>query len=155
MNEEFEKLVRREFHFLIENYGFQIIDVEKSNYGCLVWFKNQWAVVRVSFELYDGGIFVMIYKLTEGNIPEYPVFFDRRAEFLIFDLNDLTIVRTGKRVQQDPKLIYDKEYVAAKIKEFAASLKMNAHDVLSGDFSVLPQIKERVARRAKELGDEL
>ncbi len=154
MNDIFAKFVRKEFQFLIDEYGFQIIDVEKTNYGCLVWYKNQSTVVRVSLELYDGGVFTTIYKLKDGGIPEYPVFFDPAAEFLIFDLNDLLLLRTGKKVEQDGELIYKKEYLETKVQEFAASLKKNATDVLAGDFTVLPQIKERVARRAKELEDE-
>jgi len=154
MNDDFEKFVRKEFQFLIGEYCFQIIDVEKTNYGCLVWYRNQTTVVEVSLELYDDGIFVTIYKLKDGNIPEYPIFFDLAAEFLIFDLNDLLILRTGKKLELDGKLIYKKEYLETKVREFAASLKKNATDVLSGDFAVLPQIKERVAKRAKELEDE-
>jgi len=154
MNDDFERLVRHEFQFLVDDYRFQIIDVEKTNYGCLVWYKNQFTVVRVSLEIYDGGMFVTIYRLRDGSIPEYPVFFDPAAEFLIFDLNDLAIIRTGKKVEQDGELIYDKHYLEAKVKEFASLLKSNGADILSGDFSVLPQIKERVARRAKELEDE-
>ena len=150
MNDDFEKHVRREFQFLIDDYRCQIIDVEKNNYGCLVWYKNQSTVVRVSLELYDGGMFVTVYKLKDGSIPEYPVVFDPAGEFSIFDLNDLAILRTGKKVEQDAKLIYKKEYLQTKVQEFATTLKMNATDVLSGDFTVLPQIKERVARRAKE-----
>lgn len=154
MNDDFEKVARVSFQFLIDDYQFQIIDVEKNNYGCVLWFKNQYTAIRLSLELYDGRLFVTIYKLKKGTIPEYPVFFDSASEFLIFDLNDLAILRTGKKVEQDSELIYKKEYLETKVQELATTLKMNATDVLSGDFTVLPQIKERVAKRVKELEDE-
>jgi len=154
MNEIFEKLVRNNFQFLTGDFAFQLIDVEKNNYGCLLWYKNQTTVVRVSLELYDGGIFVTIYQLKDGNIPEYPTFFDPAAEFLIFDLNDLLILRTGKKVEQDSSLTYGEEYLTMKVEEFARLLEKHGSDVLSGDFGILAKIKEKVARRAKELEDE-
>jgi len=154
MNEIFEKLARTNFQFLIDDYGSQLIDVEKNNYGCLLWYKNQTTVVRVSLELYDGGIFVTLYKLQNGNIPEFPTFFDPAAEFLIFDLNDLLIVRAGKKVEQDGELIYNEAYLASKVSEFAGLLKQYGNDVLREDFAILPHIKEIVARRARELEEE-
>jgi hypothetical protein len=154
MNDSFEQLVRSDFRFLAERYGFQVIDVEKSNYGCIVWYKNQTTVVRVSLELYDGGLFVTIYRLKDGNVPDYPIFFDPRAEFLVFDLNDLLIIRSGEKIDQDPTLIYDEKYLKSKVKQFSQALQQHADDVLRGDFEILPKLKERVARRAKELEDE-
>ena len=67
---------------------------------------------------------------------------------------DLLVIRTGKKLEQDGKLIYNEEYLKAKTQEFADLLKEHATDVLRGDFDVLPGIKERVTKRAKELEGE-
>jgi hypothetical protein len=60
----------------------------------------------------------------------------------------------GEKIEQDHKLMYQNDYMEKKIKEFAAMLKKYGSDILSGDFSLLPKIKERVVRRAKELEHE-
>jgi len=87
-------------------------------------------------------------------MPKDPIFFNPNEEFLIFDLNDLLILKKGEKIDLDHKLMYQEDYMKNKIKEFAMMLKIHAKDILSGDFSLLPKIKERVVRRAKELENE-
>jgi hypothetical protein len=155
MNDIFATLARDKFQFLETLHGCQIIDVEKSNYGCIVWYKNSSVAIRVSYEIYDDGIFVTIYRLRDdGQIPEHPIFFDPSAAFLTFDLNDLIRVRGGERLSKGSESMYDRAALAKTVEEYANALKSHASDVIDGDFSILPQIKEIVARRAKELENE-
>lgn len=150
-NDVFEASCQRGFSFLA-NYGFALVDCIKDNYGCCITYKNNSAAITIQLE--DAGVLINFFKLVNGDIPVYPVFFDPKEEFLVFDFNDLLIVRTGAKVEQDPKLMYNEEYMKGKITEFAELLRRHGDDVLSGDFGILPKIKERVVRRVKELEDE-
>jgi hypothetical protein len=155
-NDMVELLIRDAFQFLQADHGFQIWEIVKNNYGCFVMYKGEHVAIRVSDEIYDGGIFVRFYKLKDGKIPPYPIFFDRDAEYLIFDFSNLLILRTGSFIEQDSRRIYEEsDYVKETLRRFAEAIKRHASDVLKGDFSVLPAIKRLVIRRAKELEHEM
>ena len=154
VNDRFEGLVRDRFQFLETDYNFHICETIKDNYGCFIMYKGSVLAIRVSYEIYDAGIYANFYKLKNGNIPKYPVFFNPAEEFLIFDLNNLLLLRCGKIITQDFKRLHEAAYQEYILKQYADSIKKYALDILNGDFSVLPQLKEIVVRRAKELEHE-
>jgi hypothetical protein len=152
--ENFEQLALREFNFLKRDYHFEVHSIKKDNYGCFMMLKTASLAIRISLEIYDGGVFAKFYKIKDGEIPEYPVFFDPTAEFLIFDFNDLMRLRCGKVISQDSKRIYEPAYLESLVHEYAIAIKENASDVLTGDLSVFELVKGIVVRRAKELEHE-
>jgi hypothetical protein len=155
-NDIFEKIARQEFRFLESEYDFKLHGVEKTVYGCFIIYKASALAVRVSCETHDGGVFVKIYKLKDGEIPKYPIFFDPKAEYLIFNFNNLLLLRAKRVIEQDEERIYkDSEYLKATVKQFADNLKLYGSDVLKGDFGILPELHKIVIRRAKELEDEI
>jgi hypothetical protein len=111
--------------------------------------------VRVSLEIYDGGIFVLFYRLKDGKIPPHPIFFDPKAEFLIFNFNDLLLLRHSEMILQDPARLHEPAYNESILKNYAAALKKHATDVFGGDFGVWEQVKPIVVHRAKELENEM
>lgn len=147
----FEITCKKEFSFL-ENLGFAIVDSTKDNYGCRLTYKSDATAVKI--ELDRATMFIDCYKLKDGNIPKRPIFFDQNEEFLVFDFNDLLMVKVGRKIEQIPKLMYREDYMKEKIKEFAEQLRCHGTDILSGDFSLLPEVKKRVVGRAKELENE-
>lgn len=150
-NDIFETTCHNEFSFLGE-FGFTLIDSMKDNFGCRLTYKNNTTGIKIDL---DRSLLVIdCYKLKDGELPKRPIFFNPNDEFLVFDLNTLLILKTGEKIDQDQKLMYDEHYMKNKIKESAMMLKIHAKDILSGDFSLLPKIKERVIRRAKELENE-
>ena len=155
-NDIYELQVREQFKFLEEEYQFHVWEVLKNNYGCYITYKSPLLAVKVSNEIHEGSMDVSFYKLEDGKIPTYPIFFDPSAEFLVFSLHDLLVLRTGSFITQDWKRLYeDADYLKATVAKFAEAIKRHASDVLKGDFSVLPAIKRLVIRRAKELEHEM
>src|SRR4051794_38883272 len=100
----FEECCRVEFSFLV-GFGFDLIKLEKDNYRCSMVYKNNWTAVKVMLQLQGPGMVIDCYKLKNGEIPPYPVFFDAKQELLVFDLNDLLLARTGTSVEQDWRLM--------------------------------------------------
>jgi hypothetical protein len=155
MNDTFEQLVRDKFQYLETMHRCQVIDVEKTNYGCIVWYKNNNVAIRISYEIYEDGVFVTIYKLhANGQIPENPIFFDPNAAFLVFDLNDLMRAQGADRLSKGSEGMYDKTALEETVENYANALKSHATDIINGDFNILPRVREVVVRRAKELEDE-
>ena len=156
MNDICELQVREKFKFLEEEYQFHIWEILKNNYGCYITYKSPFLAVKVSNEIHEGAIGVSFYKLQDGKIPPYPIFFDPSGEFLVFTLHDLLVLRTGSFIEQDSRrLCEESDYMKAVVAKFAEAIKRHARDVLKGDFFVLPAIKRLVVRRAKELENEM
>jgi hypothetical protein len=150
-NDIFETACIEEFAFLT-SFGFVLIESVKDNFGCRLTYNNSTSAIKIKLD--RAIITVDYYILKDGEIPKHPIFFNSDEEFLVFDLNDLLILKTDKKIDQDYKLMYQEEYMKKKIKEFAVMLQRYGADFLSGDFSLLPQIKDKVVRRAKELEHE-
>jgi hypothetical protein len=147
----FRAVCLQEFAYLHE-FGFALNEAEIDDYGCRVSYKNATTGLRADLE--RSMISVDCYKLIDGNFPKYPIFFNPSDDFLVFDVNDLFILRLARKVEQDPERMYEIPYMEGKVKEFSNLLRECAGDIFAGDFAILPKIKERVVRRAKELEHE-
>jgi hypothetical protein len=147
----FESACLKEFAYLSE-FRFQLIKREKSNYGCFLRYQNSFVALDIS--LVGSGIVIVFFKLQNDAIPEYPVFFDPEAEFLVFHAIDLIAVKTGKIFEQISARLFEQDYLETKVKEFASLLRMHATDIFQGDFTVLENVKQRVVHRWAELKNE-
>jgi hypothetical protein len=154
-NETFEQIIRQEFKYLETDFSFHIHKVEKNVYGCHVMFKGSALGIEICFEVHEGHVSVRIYRLKDGEIPKYPIFFDPKAEFLIFYFDDLMLLKTKHSIEQNERSVFEYGgYMKRIIKEYAENLRIYGADLLNGDFSVFPEIHKIVARRAGyELGD--
>jgi len=150
--DHFESVALENFKFLETDYSFRLHDQKKNNYGCCIMYLKDAVGVRVSLEIYDGGVFVYFYKVTDGKVPEYPLFFDEKSELRVFDFNNLYQLRTGRILSQKSNRLYEQKYLEDIVAAFAEAVKNYSDDFLNGDFRFLPQIKEIVARRAGGTG---
>lgn len=146
-NDEFEKACRGKFQFLESDFGFRLFEVKKDDYGVLVTYSNPTTAVRISYEPFDGGVFVTISKVVGGIPATFPIFYDRNSELLAFDLNDLLYLRSRRRIKQDPRLLTNPSHADLILKELADGVLRHGVDVLNGDFLVLAEIKKMVDSR--------
>ena len=147
----FESACMKEFSYL-SNFGFSLIDSKRDNNGCNLTYKNKWLALSVGLD--RDGIDIVFFKLSNNEIPPYPIFFDPNEEFLVFNANDLLTAKNQKTFEQVTKYLYEKPYMKIKVREFAELLRLHASDVLSGNFEVLEKVKELVIRRWHELKHE-
>jgi hypothetical protein len=149
--EVFESACMKDFSYL-SDYGFSLVKTEKDNSGCFLTYKNKSLALKISLD--RDGIEIVFFKLSNNEIPPYPIFFDPSEEFLVFNANDLLFAKCQKHFEQVTKRLYEESYLKAKVKEFAELLRLYASDVLLGNFEVLGKIKELVVRRSHELKHE-
>ena len=154
MRDVFEAFCSKHLNFLLDDFAFKVVSVEKDNYGCFITCRNNTTALKASLCPLDGQIIICIYRIVDGKIPKYPLFFDRHAEFLVFSLDTLSKLKTGKFILQEQKDLFDAKSIERIVKEYAELLKQYGAEFLRGDFSILPQLKEIVARQAKELEHE-
>lgn len=150
----FERTCVEEFGFLVTDYGLKMAQVEKAAYGCYVTYNNEVVAVEVSYDIKDGGLFVMLCRMVNGKIPPQEVFI--RSETLInrFDLEDVVSLKEPSiDLEQDfadPHKPTAKE-LRTNLKIYAEALKTYAKDILGGDFSSFADLEKIVKRRANVL----
>jgi hypothetical protein len=150
-SDAFESACVKDFSYL-SDYGFSLVKTEMDNYGCFLTYKNKSLALRISMD--RDGINIVFFKLSNDEIPAYPIFFDLDDEFLVFNANDLLTAKMQKTFEQVTKRLYEESYMKAKVKEFAELLRLHASDMFLGNFESLETIKVLVVRRWCELKHE-
>ncbi len=138
-------VIKESFRYLIEQEKCQICTEESDEFGVFVTYINREAGLRISYEPREGGTFVMIFPLREGEIPKYTGNWHDFQDFL-------TIVR-GKPFNE-PRIqdFYnpDPAVLVQTFEGYASLVRDHLGDYLAGDFSITPELEEIVKRRKVE-----
>ena len=147
----FERTCKKEFGFLNAEYGLKMTNIEKDVYGCYATYSNDVVAVEISFSMKDGGIFIMLCRMVNGELPAQEIFVRSDTVLNRFDLEDIVDLKNPsidlKPVFADPDNPTAKE-LAENLKVYAEALKKYAKDILSGDFSSFAELEKIVKRRS-------
>ena len=148
----FEKLCRKTFRFLQDKYGFKVIGSEQESYGVFVTYANPTTAVRISYEPREGGIFVLLGRLSKGKLPKYPIFIQQDTPLDTFHLDDLVSIRAPD-LQSTSKLrkALTVTEVETKLKEISETLQRYAVEILQGDFAIFPELERLVKARRSQM----
>jgi hypothetical protein len=133
---------RREFRFLESEFGFSPPVLEQDRYRELVLYRNATTFVRITNEPREGGIFVLIGRLVDGNVPPYPASIRPETRLHMFYLPDFKPLRSEGETPvagDGPK--------RSELARCAEETKKYAADVLRGDFSIFPMLDRQVKAR--------
>jgi hypothetical protein len=150
----FERTCLQKFGFLEKEFGFALRSSETTSYGSHVTYTNQTTGVRVSLEPREGGIFVELSRLADGELPSVPIFIESDSVLNSFDLDDILLLRsapTGKQLDTSSALTADE--IERELERYASALRAYAPDILWGDFELFPQLASLVKRRKRVLDD--
>jgi hypothetical protein len=152
--DSFERTCVKEFGFLITDYELKMTNVEKEAYGCYVTYNNGVVAVEVSYDIKDGGLFVMLCRMVNGQLPPQEVFVRSETVLNRFDLEDVVSLKEPSiDLEQnfaDPHRPTVKE-LETNLRMYAEALKTYAKDILGGDFSSFADLEKVVKRRANVL----
>jgi len=147
----FERTCKKEFRFLSAEYGLKTTSIKKDVYGCYATYRNDVVAVEISFEIKDGGIFIMLCRMVNGELPEDEIFVRSETVLNRFDLEDVVNLNDPSVDLEpdfaDPYNPTAKELVE-NLKVYAEALKKYAKDILSGDFSIFAELEKIVKGRA-------
>lgn len=128
MDNDFAELVKQQFRFLIEQYGFSVVDEDKNPRifgGRLVQFRSETTVVIVTDD--QGSVTVDVGPVSEPRIAQYDliniVSFLAPAEKMSSQINPPELAR-----QPEKRIRY-------QVEKFASLLKQYCDPFLRGDFS--------------------
>ena len=150
----FERTCKKEFGFLNAEYRLKATNIEKDVYGCYAIYSNDVVAVEIDFSIKDGGIFIMLCRMVNGELPAQEIFVRSETVLNRFDLEDVVNLKNpSMELEQDFVDLYNptaKELVE-NLKVYAEALKKYAKDILSGDFSSFAELEKIVKRRANVL----
>ena len=137
-------IIKSSFSFLIEQCECQIISEESDVFGVYVTYTSKEAGLRVSYEPREGGAFVMIFPLLEGEIPKYSGNWHDFQDFLEV-VRGTQFNKSRIRIQDcynpDPAILLQ------TFEGYACLVRKHLSDYLAGDFAVTTELKAIVKRR--------
>jgi len=149
--DSFVELCRRRFEFLTQEHECRLRQIKKYNYDATVTYLNRTTGVQIGFEPRMGGVFVTLARLTEGEFPLYPQgHIEGTNDPSAFDLEDLVKLRGGETVNQTSINVTNPSLDALDrvLVQYAHKLRDYGGPILSGDFSVFPDLAKIVRKRA-------
>ena len=156
--ESFEQIVKNEFGFLESDFGFTLSESKKEGWGYKMIYRNNTTGVKIIHEYRESYIFILLYQLVNGKLIEDPRDIKEDTVLHSYGLDDIVNLRDPSALinptydYPDDSKFHDKEKgMSTYVSAFARNLKTYAEDVLSGDFTIFPELDKIVKERAKKL----
>lgn len=135
--------IRKYFDFLCDRHNARLIkaEIDSNMHGVSAIYVTRYAGLRVSYEPLDGGIFVMIFSLHSGEVPEYGYWYDFVDYLQAIDVD-------FREKEMSNWLNPDQVQLEIALKHFADYVKDNLVPFLDGDFSKIPIMEQIVRKRS-------
>lgn len=137
-------LIHRVFAGLAAEVGFGAPRDEVAASGVYVTYVGDRSGIRISFELYDGGIFVMVFPLKDGQIPPYSNWYDIVDLLAAQDIDFEEIPTSGLH---DPSAAE----LQRTLEHFRTYVRLYGKEFLAGDFHLCAKMDEIIATRKERL----
>ncbi len=135
--------IKKNFSFLCSEFGGSLVKEEEDSYGTYLTYITDKAGLRISFEPYEGGFYIMIFPLIDKTIPEYNRWFDIIDLFFAhgieFEEKEITNLA-------EPDL----DEINLALNHFSFYAKSYAKEFLAGDFGLINKLNEIVEKRGNE-----
>lgn len=149
--DQFIKDCKREFSFLENDYDFSFINGQSHPWGYKIFFKNQTTGIIVALERRDFRVFVDVCRLVRNDFSPGPGEITPGTVLNNYSLGILISIRSPQSLlpSHQLKTLLNNQLIEKMLSHEAMNLKNYAQDILSGDFSVFPQLDRVVKDNAK------
>jgi hypothetical protein len=145
---KFKIAAENTFKFLLDDFDFELVETFQHMPDCVLEYRNSTTAIEVRYE-YTSQVAVTFKPLVQkgseslrGKPYDLMLLMEIRAPHI--NLNQFY----GTDKQWSP------EYIQELLEQYAGFLKEQAADVLTGDFSFLPDFKKLYAQRSREANKE-
>lgn len=154
---DFDIIAQEQFKFLKSEYRFRLSKREKEDWGFELIYLNDTTGVKITYEYREAYIFIMLYKLVDGDLRENPRSIEENTILFGFGLDDIISLRDPQALIK-PSYEYGEKYkyydkdkgLFLYTSAFADNLKKYAKDVLDGDFTIFSDLDTIVKERVKK-----
>lgn len=154
---DFDIIAKEQFSFLESEYNFRLSKCEKEDWGYELIYLNNTTGVKITYEYREAYIFIMLYKLIDGNLKENPRNIEDSTILYGYSLDDMIILRNPDDLikptyeyDEQSKYFKENDGLSLYADAFSDNLKTYAKDVLNGDFTVFPDLDRIVKERVKK-----
>lgn len=150
--EKFETLAREAFRFLEDDYEFKLMQTTRDRYTLVMLYQNTTTGIQVEFEPREDKIWLMLYRLVNGQLPKYKNVLDIDSDMTNrFDLDTLIEFKApwflaARKAQRTALSEYNMQ---SSLVETATALRQYGEDILNGnftDFADLGRLKQERLR---------
>jgi hypothetical protein len=154
---QFEKYCRRIFKPVLEGkFGFKLVDVKQTDFSDYLTYQNSTTGIKIIYEPRECGIFILLSRLIDGKMPEYPIHIKANTILNSFDLEDIISFKLSQKgIGYKFKNffrkynIYRKASLVRNLTRYSEELEEHAGYILKGDFGDFPELDKIVKNRGK------
>lgn len=152
----FTQIARDLFSFIETEYGYDLLECEDNNVCSYLIYTNTEVGVglKLLYEFSSAFVFVLIYRLVDGELRENIFPIDEKTEINCFDFNDTLEhnkkMRPAFDYSEESKYFDSSNGLRYYTEEFAERLRLFGEKILIGDLSILPKVEKIIKDRAKE-----
>lgn len=144
----FRQAVNEVFEPLFTEFGFQHVETLQYMSECILKYRNQTAGINILYE-WESQVSISLVKLerTASEVTEAS-----KGDFLFLLKIRQPSIDTNKFHGGDKE--WTNAYVEQLLREYVTLLSENARDVLTGDFSIFPELKKLAAEHRRTWNKE-
>ncbi len=152
--EKFETLAREAFRFLEDDYEFKLMQTTRDRYTLVMLYQNTTTGIKVEFEPREDKIWLMLYRLVNGQLPKYKNVLDLDSDMTNrFDLDTLIEFKApwllaARKAQRTALSEYDMQ---SSLVETATALRQYGEGILNGNFTDFADLGRLKQERLRQL----
>ncbi|MCB0531337.1 MAG: hypothetical protein KDD14_04000 [Saprospiraceae bacterium] len=153
---DFIIIAKEQFSFLESEYNFRLSKCDKENWGYELIYLSDSTGVKIIYEYREAYIFIMLYKLIDGDIIENPRNIQDKTTLYGYELDDLirlknpqALIKPAYEYGEQSEYYDEKDGLALYVDAFSSNLRAYAKDILSGNFEIFPELEGIVKQRAR------
>ena len=145
----FKKAVSEIFESRLAEFGFGQVGISEYMPDCVITYQNETTGINVRYE-WKSQVSINLIKLerTAGEVTE-----GRQYDLLLLMQIRRPAIDTNKFYGDDKE--WTDDYIEERLREYASFLTEDARDVLTGDFTIFPELKKLSAKYRRETNKEL
>ena len=144
--------VKKHFQFLETQYNCKLESSNTKGWGGEVIYRNKTTGIKLLYEVSCAFIYIFIYKLVNGELVDNPQSLEPDSEITCFDFNDALPesekMKPAYEYGSDSHYYDEQNGLSNYTLDFAFRLEEYGEEVLSGDFSILPEMEKTIKKRA-------
>jgi len=152
----FIEISRGLFNFLEVKYGYELIAIRDGDGCSYLMYSNKDVGIgfKLLYELSSSFVFVLVYRLIEGEFRDNCLPISDDTEITCIDFNDTLMpehkMRPAYEYGEESSYFDAEDGLRNYVEEFSSRLRLFGKNILIGDLSIFPEIEKIIKRRAKE-----
>lgn len=156
-NRDFDIVAKEQFSFLQSEFGFNLLRCNKEDWGYELLYTNNTTGVKITYEYQAAYIFIMVYRLIDGEFCENPRNINKDTILNGYGLDDIisvqnteALIKPAYEYGEKSEYYNENKGLTLYTSAFAKNLKIFGGNVLQGDFAIFSDADKIVKKRIRD-----